>query len=260
MHLTPAFQKSFEKGGHRAKCCTNWLQSYFSHAQMHTVFHIFSSLPCMLLWVAAIFSDNRSTRLLPKPLWVVELHHTTKIIWHFVLRTGTLTNMVDSCSQASNQCLKKVCVSESFWCWTSQEDMYNLWKYENMTEKVVQLRLSCDGEGKSFLLGVLFVSKHLNRVQVKSVLGGSSSFQASSCSLQIRGGILFYIGLFWSWTTPPGHALSGIRNFREEWAQAAFFWLKGALPRPFRQFWRFFCRYKCHREQIKNTFHRFKSV
>ena len=130
---------------------------------MRTVFHIFFPVfHACLLWVAAIFSDNRSTRLLPEPLWVVEMHHTTQIISHFVLSTGTLTNMVDSCSQASSQCLKKGCVSESFWRWTSQKDKYNLWKHENMTEKVVQLRLSCDGEGKSFLLGVLFVSKHLN--------------------------------------------------------------------------------------------------
>ena len=57
----------------------------------------------------------------------------------------------------------------------------------------MQLGLSCDGEGKSFPVGSPF---RIQALQVKSVLGGSSPFQASSCSLQIRGGILFYIGLF----------------------------------------------------------------
>ena len=36
-----------------------------------------------------IFSDNKSTKLLPKPFWVVEMHLTAKIIWQFVLRPGT---------------------------------------------------------------------------------------------------------------------------------------------------------------------------
>ena len=65
-------------------------------------------------------------------------------------------------------------------------------------------------------------------VQVKSVLGVSSPFEVSSCSMQIRAGSLLCIGLFWSWTAPPRHTLVGIRNFREIWAQAAFFWLKGS--------------------------------
>ena len=63
-----------------------------------------------------------------------------------------------------------------------------------MTEKVVQLGLSCDAEGESFSVGSPF--RIQATVQVKSVLGGSSPFQASSCSLQMRGGILFHIGLF----------------------------------------------------------------
>ena len=44
-----------------------------------------------------------------------------------------------------------------------------------------------------------------------------------------RGGN-WYIGLFWSWTTPSGHALGGIRDFQELWAHPALFWPKrGAL-------------------------------
>ena len=70
-----------------------------------------------------------------------------------------------------------------------------------------------------------------------------------SYSLQIRAGSLYYIGLSWSWTTPPGHTLSGIRIFHEVWAQAAFFWLKRALSRSVQQFWRFFCRKNATRKE-----------
>ena len=89
-----------------------------------------------LLWVGVIFSDNRSTRLLPKPFWVVEMHHTAKIIWHFVLRL-LYTIMIESWSQASNQCLKKVVYQKAFgqmgenvfWAKSQLSQGREIWRY-----------------------------------------------------------------------------------------------------------------------------------
>ena len=60
--------------------------------------------------------------------------------------------------------------------------------------------------------------------------------------------------------TPPGHTLCGIRNFREVWAQAAFFCLKRGSFQICSTVVKVFCRYKCNKEWEKNTFHRFQSV
>ena len=235
MHLTSAFQKSIEKGVTGLNVAQIDFKATFrmpKSALISTFFWFPVSRAC-LLWVAAIFSDKRSTRLLPKPLLMLKC--TTLLNLSGILcceLVNWLTWSILNGSHASNHCLKKVGVSESFWCWTSQKRYIT---YESMK---TWRRKWCSWDGAAmamvkvrvFLLGVLFVFKHLD-CSGKERLGGSSPFQASSCSLQMRGGILFYIGLFWSWTTPPGHTLSGIRNFREVWAQAAFFWLKrGHFP------------------------------
>ena len=49
-----------------------------------------------------------------------------------------------------------------------------------------------------FLLGIIRASSYpiTETLQVKSVLGVSSPFEVSSCSMQIRAGSLFCIGLF----------------------------------------------------------------
>ena len=51
-------------------------------------------------------------------------------------------------------------------------------------------------DGKSFPVGKSFSYPITETVQVKSVLGVSSPFEGSSCSMQIRAGSLFCIGLF----------------------------------------------------------------
>ena len=178
-----------------------------------------------LLWVALIFPDNRSTRLLPKGPFEL-LKRTT------LPKLGVLSSklvhyhdriFVSFKPISQGLCIRKLLVFDHF-----TQKSSNLWKHETMTEKVVELPTESRWWWLEFSCWESFSYPITETVQVKSVLGVSSPFEVSSCSMQIRAGSLFCIGLFWSWTAPPGHALTGIRNFREVWAQAAFFWLKGS--------------------------------
>ena len=116
-----------------------------------------------------------------------------------------------------------------------------------------------DGEGKSFPFRI----QALNCSGKERFRPGSSPFQASSCSLQMRlrrNVVLHRLVLIMDHASPTRPQ----RHQKLPWGmstRSVFLAKKGLFSsRPFRQFWRFFCRYKCNREQIKNTFHRFKSV
>ena len=76
-----------------------------------------------------------------------------------------------------------------------------------------------------FLLGVLFVSKHLNcsgEERFRQLLSPPSELLLTAD--ERRNTVVHRLVLIMDHASRT--RLSGIRNFREEWAQAAFFWLK----------------------------------
>ena len=213
----------------------------------------FSSLPSCLLWVAVISSDNRSTRLLPKQFWVVEMHHTAKIIWLWRSRElvhryhdQVLKPSFKPLSQDGFRARKLLMLHL-----LTQKVMYNLWKHENMTQKVVQLgNWAAMVKVRVFLLGILFISNHRNcsdKALFKRLLSHSNSkWGLTHWSEQLEVCITYPCLDHGQHLWPPGHTVGGIRIFREVWAQAAFFWLKrGSFQicsegSP--------CRYKCNKD------------
>ena len=158
-----------------SKLVFTWPNSHFFP------YFLVSSLPCMFIVRSSDILWQQNHGLLPKPFWFLEMHHTAKIIWHFVLRARALS-WVESGSQTSNQCLKTVGVSKSV-CVGHKNDMYLMkaWKHDvesgaagNWAAMVM-----------SFLVGSPFHIQPPNlmkNVQVKSFLGVSSPpFQVSSC-------------------------------------------------------------------------------
>ena len=148
------------------------------------------------------------------------MHHTAKLIWHFMLRTGILTNMVDSCSQASNQCLKKVCVSESLWCWTSQK-IYNLRSMKTWRRNGGAVGSELRWWREEFPVGSPF-RIHLNcsgKERFRRLLWLPSKRALAHCRWEEE---YCFTKACFDHGSRLGHALGGIRNFLEVWAQAAF--------------------------------------
>ena len=106
-----------------------------------------------LLWVAAIFLDKRSTMLLPKPLSVLKC--TTLLNLSGILCCELVHLLTWSILAAKLQInvSRRFVYQKALGVGSHKKDIYNLRKHENMTKKVVQLGLSCDGEGKSFPVG-----------------------------------------------------------------------------------------------------------
>ena len=108
-----------------------------------------------LLWVAAIFSDKRSTRLLPKPLSVLKcttLLNLSGILCCKLVHCPTWSILA---AKLQIKVSRRFVYQKAFGVGSHKQDN-NWWKHETMTEKVVQLGLSCDGEGKNFPVGSPF--------------------------------------------------------------------------------------------------------
>ena len=95
-----------------------------------------------LMGVAVIFSNNRSTRLFVKPF---ELKCTTLLklsatgilpckLVHSIKRSN-LEGQASSQVSQEDLLIRKLLVLDVL----TQKDVYNLWKHDNMTEKLVQL-------------------------------------------------------------------------------------------------------------------------
>ena len=113
-----------------------------------------------LLWVAVIFSDNRSTRLLPKgPFELLKRIILPKFLGILSSKLAHYHDPVFLSFKPISQglCIRKLLVLELL-----TQKRFNLWKHENMTEKVVQLGTESRWWVRVFLLGILFVSNHRN--------------------------------------------------------------------------------------------------
>ena len=210
----------------------------FTCQNLHWFPHFFCfpvSQECFF-WAGVIFSENRSTGLLPKPFWIVEMHHTVEIIWHSSLSCAVGTLSWSSLeARLQTNVSRRIVYQKAFSVGHKKDSL----TYENMKtwqRKWCSWERSCDGPVmvRVFLLGILFRPPNCSGKELFK-LGVSSPFQVSSCSLQIRAGSLLYIGLFWSWTPPPRHALSGIPSVRYEHKQG-FPGQKRALSRSIRLF------------------------
>ena len=172
LHLTLPFQESIEKK--MGVTGLNVAQIEFKvnfripkFAVVSATFFGFLVSHACLLWVAVIFSNNRSTRLFPKLFWIVKMHHTTKIIWHFVLQAGT-----DYHERVLTPCFKPIIddvsrrfvYQKAFGVGPLNKKRYvtlmKAWKHNREIGAVgnwaamVMVRV--------FLLGITFISNHLN--------------------------------------------------------------------------------------------------
>ena len=103
-----------------------------------------------LLWVAVIFSDNRSTRLLPKGPF--ELLKRTKLLKSGIL-SCKLVHYHDRVFQSFKPISQRLCIRKLLVLELLTQKRFNLWKRETWRRKWCSWELSRDGDGESFPVG-----------------------------------------------------------------------------------------------------------